>query len=103
MQVPHGEGVATHTGSESCAVAREGEGEALTGERAGRVSSREMNESLRGADALEVCGRQHRAHRFREARLDPARSETPSTLGSTSHGNREILRLAWRLASGSAP
>ena len=103
MEVSYGEGVATHTGPESCACVRKDMGEALTGERAGRVSSREMDESLRGADALEVCGRPHRAYRYREVRPDPARSETPSTYGSTSHGNREILRLARKLASGSAP
>ncbi len=41
MQVPHGEGVANHADPESCVVARKGRGEALTGERAGRVLSRE--------------------------------------------------------------
>ena len=41
MEESYGEGVATHTGPESCAVVREGRGEALTGGRAGRVSSRE--------------------------------------------------------------
>jgi hypothetical protein len=34
------------------------------------------------------------ACRYREARLDPARSETPSTHGINSHGNREIPSLA---------
>ena len=42
MEVSYGEGVATHTGPESCATGREAEGEALIGERAGRVSSREI-------------------------------------------------------------
>jgi len=37
MGVSYREGVASHTGPESCADAREGRGEALTGERAGRV------------------------------------------------------------------
>lgn len=92
MEVSYGEGVASHTGPESCAVAREGRGEALTGECAGRVSSRESFGQLRGADAVETGGRPHRARRYRETRTDPARSETPSTHGSTSHGNREIPR-----------
>src|SRR4051812_10017036 len=35
MRVPCGEGVASHTGPESCGHAREGMVEALTGERAG--------------------------------------------------------------------
>src|SRR4249919_1013208 len=41
VQVPCDEGVAIHVGPESCAVAREGLGEALTGERIGQPSSRE--------------------------------------------------------------
>jgi hypothetical protein len=41
VQVPCDEGVAIHIGPESCAVAREGLGEALTGECIGQPSSRE--------------------------------------------------------------
>ena len=41
MQVPCSEGVANHTGPESCAVHREVLGEALTGVRAGQPLSRE--------------------------------------------------------------
>ena len=41
MKEPYGEGVASHTGPESCVAARKGVGEALTGVRAGRVLSRE--------------------------------------------------------------
>ena len=92
MRVSHGEGVATHTGPESCAEARKDLGEALTGEGAGRVLSREIHEPLRGADAVEVGGRPHPARRQRETLRDPARSETPSTPRSTLHGNREIPR-----------
>ena len=103
MKVPYGEGLATHTDPESCARSRKGLGEALTGERAGRVLSRESHESLRGADALEISGRPHRMRRQRETQPDPARSETPSTHGSTSHGNREIPPLAQEMVPGSAP
>ena len=81
--------IATHNGPESCGAAREGGVEALTGERAGRVFSRERN-LLRDADAVGESGRHHRVHRYREVRRSPARSETPCTYGSTSHGNREI-------------
>ena len=42
MRDPYGEGPATHTGPESCTVAGNGEGEALTGGRVGRVLSREI-------------------------------------------------------------
>ena len=86
MKEPYREGVATHSDPESCAVAREGGGEALTGARAGRVLSREIVDLLRGADAVAAGGRQHPTHRNREMRRDPARSETPSTHGNTSQG-----------------
>ncbi len=58
MKESYGEGVATHTGPESCVVARKDDGEALTGGRAGRVLSREIQDprvkprALRGADAV---------------------------------------------------
>jgi RNA-directed DNA polymerase len=90
MKESHGEGLATHTDPESCGVACKGDVEALTGARAGQVFSRE-NVLLRGADAVRRSGRQHPAHRYREMRWDPARSETLCTHGNTSHENREIL------------
>jgi RNA-directed DNA polymerase len=52
MKELYGEGVATHSGPESCVVVREDGGEALTGARAGRVWSREIVEPLWGADAV---------------------------------------------------
>ena len=96
MKVPYGEGVATHTGPESCAGVGNRAREALTGESAGWVLSREIDAPrkrvLRGADAVEAGGRPYRACRHRKARRDPARSETPGMHGSISHGNREIPR-----------
>ena len=93
MQKSYGSsGLATHIGLESCGAARKGSVEALTGERAGRVFSR-VSFFLRDADAVGVCGRPHRVHRYREVCLSPARSETPSTYASTSHGNREVPGL----------
>ncbi len=89
MKESYVEGLAAHSGPESCVVARKGRGEALTGVRAGRVLSRERN-SLRGADAVEKGGRPHLEHRYRETPRDPARSETPSMYGNTSRENREI-------------
>jgi hypothetical protein len=81
--------VATPIGPESCGAAREGGVEALTGERAGRVFSR-VRDTLRDADAVGESGRHCPVHRYREVYGSPARSETPSTYGSTSRGNREI-------------
>ena len=90
MQESYGEGLAAHTGPESCVAAREGRHEALTGERAGRVYSRESR-SLRDADAVEEGGRPHPRRRYRKTSRSPARSETPSMSGYTSRENRESL------------
>ena len=89
MKKSYESGVATHIGPESCGAACKGGVEALTGERAGRVLSR-VRTILRDADAVEVGGRQNRAHRYREVCQSPARSETPCTYVDTSRGNREI-------------
>ncbi len=89
MKESYVEGLETHSGPESCVAVREDSCEALTGVRAGRVLSRER-ECRRGADAVGGCGRPHPAHRYREMRRDPARSETPCTYGNTSRENREI-------------
>jgi len=89
MKESYVEGLATHDGPESCGVTRKSGVEALIGERAGRVSSRESN-FLRDADVVRRGGRQHPRRRYREASGNPARSETPCTHAGTSRGNREI-------------
>ena len=99
MKESYGEGVASHTGPESCAGVREGEREALTGEGAGRVLSRERT-SLWDADAVEEGGRPHPGRRYRETPRSPARSETPSMSGHTSGENRESPWLP--VADGAA-
>jgi hypothetical protein len=53
VQVHHDEEVANRTGPESCAVAREGISEALTGECTGQPLSRERTLFL-GADVVPV-------------------------------------------------
>ena len=95
MEVSYSEGLANHTGSESCAGVRKDVGEALTGVRAGWVLSREIHAPprggiLRGADAVEMSGRQHPRRRCGKTLRNPARSETPGMYASTSCGNREI-------------
>ena len=94
MKVSYVEGVATHSGPESCAGAGNRVREALTGERAGWVLSREIHAPrkrvLRSADVLGGDGRPHRRRRKGEALADSARSETPRMHGCISHGNREI-------------
>jgi len=64
------EGLAPHGGPESCAVAREGAGEALTGVRAGRAIE-PRNQGVRGADAVKQAGRQHRWWRYARAARGP--------------------------------
>ena len=91
MKESHSERLAIHTGPESCGVVREGNVEALTGERAGRVFSRETL-TLRNADAFRVGGRQNRTRRYREASAEFRAVADPGTHRSTSHGNREIPR-----------
>src|SRR6266540_5474958 len=82
MKVSYSEGLAIHTGSESYTFIRKGEGEALTGVRAGQPLSREIEPPshkrwpLLGADALELSERQNWERRYRETLLDLARSET---------------------------
>ena len=53
MQVSHSEGLANHTGPESCVGIREDAGEALTGERIGQPSSRESL-IFPDADVVEI-------------------------------------------------
>jgi len=100
MKVSYSEGLATHTGSESCMIGGNARREALTGERTGQVLSREIEPpsckrwSLLGADALERSGRQHWERRYRETLLDLARSKTLSMYASTLSGSREIPCLS---------
>ena len=94
MKEPYGEGLATHTGPESCGELREEGAEALTGARAGRVLSRERAR-LREADAVGGCGRQNRGIASARCRLNPARSETPGMYGNTLLENREVLCPPW--------
>jgi hypothetical protein len=53
VQVHHDEGVANRIDPESCAVAREGDSEALTGERTGEPLSREST-LIPGADVVPL-------------------------------------------------
>jgi hypothetical protein len=95
MQESYSEGLAIHTGPESCGHFREGMPEALTGVHAGRVLSRVSSYvTVRSADAVENVGRQHWRCRYREACSGSARSETPCTHGNFLRRNWEIPCLA---------
>jgi RNA-directed DNA polymerase len=90
MKESYAEGLATHSGPESCGGSRKGTVEALTGVRTGRVSSRQRSK-VRDADAVGIAEGTTVAHRHREMRPGPARSQTPCTFGNTAHENREVL------------
>jgi RNA-directed DNA polymerase len=99
MKVSNVKGLANHGDPESCVAWSNSRGEALTGERAGWVLSREMN-LVRDADPVGERGRQQPMFRFGKERWYPARSETPGMHGSNLRENREILRSPKRARSG---
>ena len=89
MRTLYIEDLASHDDPESCAVAREGVGEALVGVLVGRAID-PRNQWHRGADAVMKRGRQHRRQCYRELLMDPARSKTPGMRGSSVRENREV-------------
>src|ERR1051325_829348 len=95
MKESYVKGLANHNDPESCGGARKGDGEALTGESAGRVLSRESSRT-RDADSVEAGGRQQPMGRHGEAQWYPARSKTPGMYGSNLRESREILRSSQR-------
>jgi hypothetical protein len=70
VQVLHGEGVAIHTGPESCAGCREATREALTGKRIGQPLSGEIP-IIRSADALVPAEGNMVGHAIASARPAP--------------------------------
>ncbi len=70
------EGVAHHDGPELCVDVREDGGEALTGVRAGWAIE-PRNQGVRGADAVNQAGRQHRQQRHARAVGGPRAVEEP--------------------------
>ena len=62
MKVPYGEGVANHTGTESCGGVCEGMAEALTGDCVGQVLSREKRCYFRMPTA-SICTEGNTVHR----------------------------------------
>ena len=71
------EGVAIHDGPESCVGVREGDGEALTGVRAGWAIE-PRNQRNRGADVVNLGGRQHHRRRSTRAVWGPRAVDEPT-------------------------
>ena len=94
MQVPYDEGVANHIGPELCAVAREGLGEALTGECTGQPLSRERVLSWVPTPCIRWKARRPAA----KARVveQPGVVRDPGMCRRSLHGNREISRATVR-------
>jgi len=88
MKEPDAEGVAAHSGPESCGHARKVVLEALTGVRAGRVLSREN--TVPGAHAV-VSAEGNTNHPAMARDGGPGVVEDPGMYGSILRENREIL------------
>ena len=84
MRESRAEGPATHGGPESCRRGREAAPEALTGESAGRVLSREIV-SVPGAEAV-TCAEGSTRH------SGMARSEGPGAVGDPEHARKHLAR-----------
>src|SRR4051812_18186688 len=89
MQESHREGPASHPDPESCVDGREAGGEALTGAHAGQPSSCEIRSSGVPTPLRDAEGHTGRGDSG-EPSPDPTQSETLSTRGNSSHGNREV-------------
>jgi RNA-directed DNA polymerase len=92
MKESYVEGLATHDDPESCGGIREDAVEAFDRGTCG-PGIEPRNQPNQGADDVKRCGKQHAPGREREVRCDPARSETPSTYGTSLRENREISGL----------
>jgi hypothetical protein len=105
MKESHIEGVANHGDPESCVGAREGDGEALTGARTGRVLSREITLSrvptllsqAEGHTSAAVLARRWVTLRGRRplARAESSCAEAGRSLGRPSR--------SWRRAASERP
>jgi RNA-directed DNA polymerase len=93
MKESYSEGVAIHTGSESCARSRKGAGEALTGVRAGRVLSREITRSRVPTPWCSAEGNTERIASARCARTLRGRRPRARTETSCTGTGRSRTRL----------
>jgi RNA-directed DNA polymerase len=85
VEVLQSEGVAPHTDPESCVVVRKVRGEALTGEHAGRVLSRERKDDFEGPTVSYV----RKATRNRSQSQELFR---PRVVGDPAHAWKLLTR-----------
>ena len=101
MQVSYDEGVAIHIGPESCAVAREGFGEALTGGRIGQPLSRES--FLFWVPTLCKLWKATCPDASSRAFGRPGVVRDPGMYGRSLYGNREISGSAMTSLGAHGP
>jgi hypothetical protein len=96
VQVRCTEGIASHSGTESCVGIREAIHEALTGEHMGQPLSRVKPSSR--VPTHWTLWKATRAGALLRAPAGPGAVEEPGACGRSLHGNRESLDLAGRIA-----
>ena len=102
MKELYTEGLASRGGPESCAGGRKDVSEALTGVRAGRPLSHEINQG-RGADTVVWSGRQHRLAAIARVASGPRGVEEPCMHGTFMRENREIPSSPAAHGQGDGP
>jgi hypothetical protein len=100
MEELYAEGVAIHGGPESCAGAREGAGEALTGARVGRAI--EPRNHQFGVPTPSPWWKATRPVALCESLAGPARSKNHGMHRTSKRENREIPRPVRRVIAGGA-
>jgi hypothetical protein len=98
MEELYAEGVAIHGGPESCAGAREGAGEALTGARVGRAI--EPRNHQFGVPTPSPWWKATRPVALCESLAGPARSKNHGMHRTSKRENREIPRPVRRVIAG---
>ena len=92
MEVSHGEGLASHIGPESCVCDCKVIGEALTGENAGRVLSRERM-YCSGVQTASICTEGNMKHIVIARGGSAPRGRRPRARMETSHAGTGRSRV----------
>ncbi len=101
MRVQYGKDVASHSGPESCGVAREGDAEALTGETGGSAREPRNQKSGTPTPLCDAEGKTDQGDKG-ESWDGPARSETLHTPGSFLHRSWEISAVPGATTPGNS-